>query len=44
LENPGIISSVMDRYKTLGQEELQVIDEMTGKIYEKVLGVAISIS
>jgi hypothetical protein len=44
LENPGIISSVLDRYKTLGPEELQVIDEMTGKIYEKVLGVATSIA
>jgi hypothetical protein len=44
LEKPGIISSVLDRYRTLGQEELQVIDEMTGKIYEKVLCVATSIS
>jgi len=44
LENPGIISSVLDRYKTLGREELQVINEMTGKIYEKVLGVATSIA
>jgi len=43
LENSGIISSVLDRYKTLGQEELQVIDEMTGKIYGKVMGVATSI-
>ncbi len=44
LEAPGITASVLDRYKTLGPEELQVIDEMTGKIYEKVLGVATSIA
>ncbi len=44
LENPGIISSVLDRYKTLGPEQLQVIDEMTGEIYKKVLSIATSIS
>ena len=40
LENPGIISSVLDRYKTLGQAQLQVIDDMSGEIHEKVLAVA----
>ena len=44
LEAPGITASVLYRYKTLGQQELQVIDEMTGEIYEKVIGVATSIS
>jgi hypothetical protein len=44
LEKPGIISSVLDRYKTLGREQLQIIDEMTGEIYEKVLSIATSIS
>ena len=44
LEAPGITARVLYRYKTLGQQELQVIDEMTGEIYEKVIGVATSIS
>lgn len=44
LEDPGIIVSVLDRYKTLKQEELEIIEEMTGKLYEKVLGVVNSIS
>jgi hypothetical protein len=43
LEDPGIIVSVLNRYKTLKQEELAVIEEMTGKLYEKVLGVVTSI-
>ena len=43
LEDPGIIASVLNRYKTLKQEELVVIEEMTGKLYEKVLGVVTSI-
>ena len=44
LEDPGIIVSVLNRYKTLSQEELKVIDEMTGELYAKVLGVVTSIS
>jgi hypothetical protein len=43
LEDPGIIVSVLDRYKTLKQEELAVIEEMTGNLYEKVLDVVTSI-
>jgi len=43
LEDPGIIVSVLNRYKTLKQEELAVIEEMTGKLYEKVLCVVTSI-
>jgi hypothetical protein len=43
LEDPGIIVSVLNRYKTLKQEELVVIEEMTGKLYEKVLGLVTSI-
>jgi hypothetical protein len=43
LEDPGIIVSVLNRYKTLSQEELKVIDEMTGALYAKVLGVVTSI-
>jgi hypothetical protein len=43
LEDPGIIDSVLNRYKTLGQEELKVIEEITEKLYEKVLDVVSSI-
>ena len=43
LEDPGIIVSVLDRYKTLKQEELEIVEEMTGKLYETVLGVVTSI-
>jgi hypothetical protein len=43
LEDPGVMVSVLNRYNTLGQEELKVIDEMTGSLYAKVLGVASSI-
>jgi hypothetical protein len=43
LEDPGVIVSVLNRYNTLRQEELKVIDEMTGSLYAKVLGVASSI-
>ena len=43
LEGPGVIVSVLNRYNTLRQEELKVIDEMTGSLYAKVLGVASSI-
>ena len=44
IEDPGIIVSVLNRYKTLSQEELKVIDEMSGALYAKVLGVVTSIS
>jgi hypothetical protein len=44
LEDPGITVSVLNRYKTLSQEELKVIDEMTGALYAKVLGGVTSIS
>jgi len=39
LEKPGIMISALTRYKTLSQEELQVIHETTGEVYQKVLGV-----
>jgi len=44
IEDPGIIASVLNRYKTLSQEELKVIDEMSGELYAKVLGVVTSIA
>jgi hypothetical protein len=40
IEDPGIIASVLNRYKTLSQEELKVIDEMSGELYAKVLDSA----
>ena len=43
LEDPGIIDSVLNRHKTLRQEELKVIEEITEKLYEKVLGEVSSI-
>jgi hypothetical protein len=44
LEDPGVIVSVLNRYKTLSQEELKVIDKMSGELFAKVLGVVTSIS
>jgi hypothetical protein len=44
LEDPGIIVSVLNRYKTLSPDELNVVDEMSGALYSKVLGVVTSIS
>ena len=44
LEDPGVMVSVLKRYNTLRQEELKVIDEMTGALYAKVLDVVTSIS
>ena len=43
-EDPGIIVGLPKRYKTLEKEKLEIIDEVTGKLYEKVLGVVTSIS
>jgi hypothetical protein len=40
LENPGIMTSALERYKSLSRQELEVIEDLTGSIYEKVLGVA----
>jgi hypothetical protein len=37
LENPGIMISALERYKTLSREELNTIDEMTGDVYSQVL-------
>ncbi len=44
LEKPGITASVLDRYKTLGREQMQIIEEMTGELYAKVLAIATVIS
>lgn len=40
----GIIGTTLDRYKTLGKEELSIIDDTTGKIYGEVLKQTISFS
>jgi hypothetical protein len=44
LEDFRVIVSALNRYNTLRQEKLKVIDERTGSLYVEVLGVATSIS
>jgi hypothetical protein len=41
-EQHGIINDTLNRYKTLPQEELEVIDDMTKELYQKVLSSAVS--
>jgi hypothetical protein len=36
-EKPGIMSSTLSRYKTLKEEELEIITSMTREVYEAVL-------
>jgi hypothetical protein len=36
-ESPGIMISTLSRYKTLTQEELNIIDEITEDVYQQVL-------
>ncbi len=43
LENPGIMISALERYKTLSREELNIIEEMTGDAYRQVLSTVASI-
>jgi hypothetical protein len=43
IENPGIMLSALERYKTLSPEEVETIDEMTGKVYNEVMELAVSI-
>jgi hypothetical protein len=43
LENPGIMISALERYKTLAREELYIIEELTGDAYTQVLSAATSI-
>jgi hypothetical protein len=43
LENPGIMISALERYKTLSREELNIIAEMTGDAYTQVLNTVTSI-
>jgi hypothetical protein len=35
----GIMNSTLNRYKTLSQEQLAIIDSMTGDLYRKVLNI-----
>lgn len=37
LEKPGIMTSALERYKTLSRDELAVVEKTTGKVYEEVL-------
>ncbi len=43
LEKPGIMISALERYKTLSEEELNTIKEMTGDIHAQVLSVVTTI-
>ena len=43
LENPGILISALERYKTLSREELDIIEAMTGDVYSLVLRSVTSI-
>lgn len=37
IEKPGIMSSTMDRYKTLNKEELKIIADITDGVYQQLL-------
>ena len=40
-EQQGIINGTLNRYKTLPQEQLEIIDDMTKELYQEVLNSAI---
>jgi hypothetical protein len=40
-EQNGIISSTLQRYKTLAQEELEFIENMTKDLHQEVLDLAL---
>jgi hypothetical protein len=43
LEKPGIMTSAVERYKTLNSEQLDLIKEKTADVYEQVLGLVVSV-
>jgi hypothetical protein len=43
LENPGIMISALERYKTLSREELNIIEAITGEAYMQALSTVASI-
>ena len=43
LEKPGIMISALERYKTLSEEELNIIETMTGDAYKQILNMVESI-
>jgi hypothetical protein len=43
LEKPGIMTSAIERYKTLSSEQLGIIKEATADLYNQVLDVVVSI-
>jgi hypothetical protein len=43
IETPGIMTATLNRYKTLSPQELEIIAEVTGSEYQKVLKVAASV-
>lgn len=44
LEKPGIMTSAVERYKTLSSEQLNTIREKTAALYNQVLDVVVSIN
>jgi hypothetical protein len=40
----GIIESTLNRYKTLSQKELDIIEDMTVSIYKKVLEICSTVA
>jgi hypothetical protein len=44
IENPGIMFSALERHKTLSPEQVEAIDDMTGKVYDEVVKLAVSIT
>ena len=43
LEKPGIMTSAVERYKTLSSEQLGIIKEKTADLYNQVLELVVSI-
>ena len=43
LEKPGIMTSAVERYKTLSSEQLDIIKKKTADVYDQALGLVVSI-
>lgn len=42
-EETGIVNRTLFRYKTLAQEQIDIIDEITGAVYQQILNAAVAI-
>jgi hypothetical protein len=43
LEDPGIMTSALERYKTLSRKELDIIEDMTGDTFSQAMSSVTSI-